>query len=94
MARRIEARDVQGIKFFDKLAPLLERLHDVGTQRDRAHNRILHFDHYCMLVLLYLFSPLVTSMRALQQASELDVVQKKLGVSRTSLGSFSEATDV
>jgi hypothetical protein len=47
-----------------------------------------------MLVLLYLFSPLVTSMRALQQASELDVVQKKLGVSRTSLGSFSEATDV
>jgi hypothetical protein len=94
MARRIEARDVQGLKFFDKLAPLLERLHDVGTQRDRAHNRVLHFDHYCLLVLLYLFSPLVTSMRALQQASELEVVQKKLGVSRTSLGSFSEATDV
>jgi hypothetical protein len=92
--RRIEARDVQGLKFFDKLAPLLKRLHDVGTQRDRAHNRILHFDQYCMLVLLYLFSPLVTSMRALQQASELEVVQKKLGVSRTSLGSFSEATDI
>jgi hypothetical protein len=92
--RRIEARDVQGLKFFDKLAPLLERLHDAGTERDRAGNRILHYDQYCMLVLLYLFSPLVTSMRALQQASELDVVQKKLGVSRTSLGSFSEATDV
>jgi hypothetical protein len=92
--RRIEERDVQGLKFFDKLAPLLERLHDVGTQRDRAHNRTLHYDQYCMLVLLYLFSPLVTSMRALQQASELEVVRKKLGVSRTSLGSFSEATDV
>jgi hypothetical protein len=92
--RRIEERDVQGLKFFDKLAPLLERLHDVGTQRDRAGNRILHYDHYCMLVLLYLFSPLVTSMRGLQQASELDVVRKKLGISRTSLGSFSEATDV
>jgi hypothetical protein len=92
--RRIEARDVQGLKFFDKLAPLLERLHDVGTERDRAGNRILHYDQYCMLVLLYLFSPLVTSLRALQQASELDVVRKKLGVSRTSLGSLSEATDV
>jgi hypothetical protein len=94
MARRIEARDVRGLKFFDKLAPLLERLHKVGTERDRAHNRILHFDQYCMLLLLYLFSPIVDSVRALQQASELDVVRKKLGVSRFSLGSFSEATDV
>ena len=94
MARRIRARDVQGLKFFDKLAPLLERLHDVGTERDRAHNRILHYDQYCMLVLLYLFSPMVTSLRGLQQASELDTVRKKLGVSRTSLGSLSEATDV
>jgi hypothetical protein len=94
MARRIQASDVSGMKFFDKLAPLLERLHDVGTQRDRANNRTLYYDQYCMLILLYLFSPLVTSMRALQQASELDVVQKKLGVSRFSLGSFSEATDV
>jgi len=94
MGRRIEAKDVSGLKFFEKLSPLLERLHDVGTERDRAGSRKLHYDQYCMLVLLYLFSPLVTSMRALQQASELDVVQKKLGVSRTSLGSFSEATDV
>jgi hypothetical protein len=94
MAWRIQSSDVSGLKFFDKLAPLLERLHDVGTQRDRANNRTLYFDQYCMLLLLYLFSPLVTSMRALQQASELDVVQKKLGVSRFSLGSFSEATDV
>lgn len=94
MARQIQASDVAGLKFFDRLAPLLERLHEVGTERDRANNRILHFDQYCLLVLLYLFSPLVTSMRALQQASELDVVQKKLGVSRFSFGSFSEATDV
>lgn len=92
--RQIEAKDVQGLKFFDKLAPLLERLHDVGTKRDRAHNRILHYDHYCLFILLYLYSPLVTSMRALQQASDLDVVQKKLGVSRFSFGSFSEAAAI
>jgi len=94
MAREIKSKDLQGLKFFDKLAPLLAPLHDVGTERDRAHNRVLHYDQYCLLVLLYLFSPLVTSVRALQQASELDVVRKKLGVSRISLGSFSEATDV
>jgi hypothetical protein len=94
MKRRIEPGDVRGLKYFDRLSPLLERLHDVGTERDRANNRILHFDQYCMLVLLFLFSPLVTSMRALQQASELEVVRKKLGASRFSLGSFSEATDV
>src|SRR5437868_4472455 len=92
--REIKPKDVQGLKYFDKLAPLLERLHDVGTERDRAGNRILHYDQYCQLVLLFLFSPLITSMQALQQASALEVVQKKLGVSRTSLGSFSEAVAV
>jgi hypothetical protein len=94
MTRRMEARDVRGLKVFDRLIPLLERLHEVGTERDRAHNRTLHFDQYCLLVLLYLFNPLVDSLRALQQASELEVVQKKLGVSRTSLGSLSESTNV
>ena len=45
-------------------------------------------------MLLFLFSPLVRSLRALQQASQLRKVQRKLGVARTSLGSLSEATDV
>jgi hypothetical protein len=91
---KIESKDVQGLKYFDKLAPMLERLHDVGTERDRAGNRKLHMDHYCMLVLLFLFNPIVTSLRGIQQTSELKKVQKKLGCPRTSLGSLSEATDV
>ena len=37
---------------------------------------------------------MVRSLRALQQASLLRKVQRKLGVARTSLGSLSEATDV
>ena len=45
-------------------------------------------------MLLFLFSPLVRSLRALQQASLLRKVQRKLGVARTSLGSLSEATDL
>jgi len=90
----VREEDVTGLKYFDKLAPLLARLHDVGCERDRAGNRTLHFDQYCMLVLLFLFNPVVRSLRAIEQASELRKVQRKLGCRRASLGSLSEATDV
>jgi len=90
----LRSGDVQGLKYLKKLLPLLSELHDVGCQRDRAGNRQLHYDQYCVLVLLFLFSPLVRSLRALQRASLLRKVQRKLGVARTSLGSLSEATDV
>jgi len=88
---KIQEKDVRGLKHFDRLAPLLERLHDVGCEGDRAGNRILHYDQYCMLILLYFFNPVVKSLRGLQQASELKNVQKKLGCPRTSLGSLSES---
>jgi hypothetical protein len=91
---KVREEDVTGLKYFDKLAPLLARLHDVGCQRDKAGNRTLHFDQYCMLVLLFLFNPVVRSLRAIEQASELRKVQRKLGCQRASLGSLSEATDV
>jgi hypothetical protein len=66
----------------------------VGCERDKAGNRLLHYDQYCMLVLLYLFNPAVGSLRAIQQASELANVQQRLGCPRASLGSLSEATQV
>ncbi len=69
--KKIKEKDITGLKYFDQLQPLLERLHDVGCERDRAGNRQLHYDEYCMLVLLFLFNPIVTSLRAIQQASEL-----------------------
>lgn len=95
MSRKpIRAAEIQGLKFFDQLLPRLAQLHDVGCQRDRAGNRQLHFDQYCVLVLVAMFSPLVDSLRALQQASELPKVQKRLGVKRVSLGSLSEAVAV
>lgn len=90
----VREEDVSGLKYFDKLAPLLRRLHEVGCQRDKAGNRDLHFDQYCLLVLMFLFNPMVCSLRAIQQASELRKVQRKLGCLRASLGSLSEATDV
>jgi hypothetical protein len=91
---KVRDEDVTGLKYFDKLQPLLKRLHEVGCQRDKAGNRKLHMDAYCLLVLLMLFNPIVRSLRAIQQASELRKVQRKLGCLRASLGSLSEATDV
>ena len=91
---KIQAKDITGLKYFGQLAPLLQRLHDDGCDRDKAGNRTLHYDQYCMLLLLYLFNPIVTSLRGIEQASELQKVQKKLGCARASLGSLSEATSV
>jgi Transposase DDE domain len=93
-AKRLKSRGIQGLKYLDRLLPLLDRLHDVGCQRDRAGNRQLHFDQYCVLVLLFLFNPMLRSLRALQQASELKHVQRRLGCNRVSLGSLSEAVEV
>ncbi len=95
MARRrrrdLQPSDIEGLEYFDALAPLLARLKDIGTQRDRAGNLQLFFDQYISLLLLYFFSPTITSLRALQQASTLEAVQRRLGIRATSLGSFSEA---
>lgn len=91
-APKVRGKDIKGLKYFDMLLPLLERLHGEKCERDKAGNRELHFDKYCMLVLLYMFSPTVTSLRAIAQASELQKVQKRLGCKRTSLGSLSESS--
>ena len=82
-------KDITGLSYLDKMQPLLARLHEVGCERDRADNRKLHMDQYCMLVLLYLFNPICSSLRAVQQASEL---KSKLGCARASLGPLSEAS--
>jgi Transposase DDE domain len=92
--KKITEQDLTGLKYFDKLAPLFERLHETGCARDKAGNRRLFMDQYCLLILLYFFNPLATSLRSLQQASELKKVQKKLGCARSSLGSLSEAVQI
>jgi len=89
--RGLRPSDIEGLEYFDTLMPLLARLRDIGTERDRAGNRQLFYDQYVCLLLLYFFSPTITSLRALQQASTLDAVQRRLGIRATSLGSFSEA---
>jgi hypothetical protein len=91
---KIKEKDLQGFKYFKIISGMLQTLHEAGCQRDTAGNRILHMDQYVSLLLLYMFNPICTSLRALQQASELQKVQKKLGAARASLGSLSEAARV
>jgi len=91
---KVTEKDLQGLKYFRLLTPLLERLHEAGTARARAGNRKLFFDQYGALILLYFFNPILTSLRGIQQASDLKKVQKQLGCVRSSLGSLSEASRV
>jgi Transposase DDE domain len=94
--RRVDIRDkdLHGLKYFRLVGPLLERLQSDAAARDKAGNRQLFFDQYAGLLLLTFFSPIVTSLRALQQASGLAKVQKLLGCQRAALGSLSEASRV
>jgi hypothetical protein len=89
-----QAKNIRGLKYFKKIQPVFARLHDVGTERDHAGNRTLFFDQYCSLILLFFFNPSCHSLRALQRASCVAKVRKKLGCSRVSLGSLSEAARV
>ena len=91
---KVKEEQLQGFKYFKAIAGMLESLHEAGCQRDRAGNRLLHMDQYMSLLLLYMFNPICTSLRAVQQASELKKVQRKLGCPRASLGSLSEAAQV
>ena len=82
------------MKQLRRVAQLLSHLHGVGCGRDKAGNRELHFDDYVLLVLLYLFNPLIDSLRTLQRVADLPEVREQLGIRRFSLGSFSESCRV
>lgn len=91
----IAASDLQGFKRLRKVAQLLAHLHSVGCDRDKAHNRLLHFDDYVLLILLAMFNPLLDSLRTLQVVSTLEEVRDRLGIKNSvSLGSFSESCRV
>jgi Transposase DDE domain len=85
---------VNGFKYVRLVATLLQALHEAGTGRDRAGNRQLFYDQYATLLLLYFFTPTVTSLRGLQQMSELRKVQQRWGISRTGVSTLSDAATV
>ena len=47
---KLTEKDITGLKCFDQIAPLHQRLHDDACDRDTAGNRTLHYDQYCMLL--------------------------------------------
>jgi len=87
----LKDKDIVCLGHLRRIFPLLDRLNDVGRERDKAGNRTLFFGDYCKLVLLYVWNPLIDSLRQLQKATQLRTVATALGVKRFSLGSFSEA---
>lgn len=49
--------ELRGNRLVKPIKHLIEKLHSVGTERDRAGNRKLFFDQYTTLLLLYFFTP-------------------------------------
>jgi hypothetical protein len=92
--KELTDQDIKCLGYLKRVFPLLDRLRNVGCERDKAGNRELYFDGYCKLVLLYTWNPLIGSVRTLQQAVGLKSVAKALGIKRFSLGSFSESPAV
>jgi hypothetical protein len=85
---------LQAMRLIAPVGRLLEQIHPAGAERDRAGNRKFFYDHYLTLLLLYFFNPSLDSLRALQNASNWERVQRKLGIPRVSLGSLSESVGV
>ncbi len=90
----IKESDLSGFRDLQAMAKLLKPLHRIGAKRDKAGNRNLHMDQYCLLVLMWLYNPMIDSLRGLQQASGLKKVQNRLGVGRASMGSLSESVTI
>lgn len=90
----LKEKDIRCLGHLRRVYELLGGLHEVGCDRDTAHNRRLFFDDYCKLVLLHVWNPLIESIRDLQQVAALPKVAKALGVGRFSAASFSESVRV
>jgi hypothetical protein len=71
---------LRGNRLVKPIKHLIERLHRVGTDRDRAGNRKLFFDQYATLLLLYFFTPSLDSLRGLQEATGWEKTRKTLGI--------------
>jgi hypothetical protein len=91
MAAKIKPEDVRQVPQLARLRGLFAGLRGMGAERDRARNRTLHYDDYCLLILLALFSPVEMSLRRIVEVRSVAKVKRKLGVFRTSLGSLSES---
>ena len=91
---KIREEDIQGSKYLKAFNSILAILRDREETKNVGRERQLHFDHYVGLLLFFYFTPILTSLRSIQRASEFKKVQEILGSSRVALGSLSEASAV
>ena len=78
--KELDEGALQGFRCVQPVLKLLGHLHDTATERDRAGNRRWHMDQHMALLLLFMFNPICDSLRSLQRASQLEKVQRLLGV--------------
>ena len=86
----LKVEDLQGFRYLRHFGKLWQPLRACAV--DPAGNRTFFYDQYLALLLLYYFTPTLTSLRGLQQATTLAKVQKTLGLpSAPGLGTLSAA---
>ena len=74
----IRASDLTGLKFFKKIRPLLDSLHDIGTARDKSGNRDLQMDQYSVLVPLKQIAATLATEVPSADPSKFDAIGKQL----------------
>lgn len=92
--KEVRDEDIQGSKYVKRFLALVEQIRAVAEGEERHPRRELDIEQLAGHLLFYFFTPVLTSLRSIQRASELKKVQKVLGCSRAALGSLSEANAV
>ena len=62
---KLKPSDLKDLKKLGHIASLLESLHEIGAARDKAGNRTLHMDEYCLLVLMWIYNSVIGGRKAL-----------------------------
>lgn len=93
---RTDASHLQGFKLLERFREVFAGLDRRRTKSRRELDPRRKFDaaDYFSMVLFTLLNPVVDTMRGLCKASELDEYQRRTGLPKVSLGSFSEAQGV
>jgi hypothetical protein len=92
--KEVVDEDIQGGNFAKRFLSLVRKIRSVAESEKRDPRQELDIEQLAGHLLIYFFTPVLTSLRSIQRASELKRVQKILGASRAALGSLSEACTV
>jgi len=92
----IDERKLRGFRLLERFQSVLARVREKvpRTARENHGLRVHQAEEYLSLFLLCMFNPVLSSMRALCEASRLGRVQEHCGTRSVSLSRFSEAQEV